>query len=214
MKTSITGPKRIAGNLFTWVVFVTPIVAVTAVVSWPVERGIDQRAGLCADERVDQLMFGASQGDICQVRRVLSKRVDVNRGTDVGLTALMCASAGPRATAAESVRLLIGAGADVNLADRFGTTPLTYAVMSKNDDAAERLLAAGADPNARNCRGFTALHAATLRGYVPPLLQVLLDNGANRDARDDQGKTPLDYAKDDGNTAAMEVLEAALAARS
>jgi ankyrin repeat protein len=79
----------------------------------------------------------------------------------------------------------------------------------KNDVAAMRLLAAGATVNTRSDTGLTALHVAALRLETPPLLHVLLQMGADRDACDASGLTPLDYAEDGGNTEAVHMLLAA-----
>lgn len=56
-----------------------------------------------------------------------------------------------------------------------------------------RLLADGAEIDAVDVRGYTALHWAVLGGSKP-VAQLLLDHGANVDAQDHQGNTPLHYA--------------------
>ncbi len=63
---------------------------------------------------------------------------------------------------AESVRLLISAGADVNDVAPLGTSALVVAAHSGNSATAAFLLEVGADPNAAGA-GYTALHAAILR---------------------------------------------------
>ncbi len=88
----------------------------------------------------------------------------------------------------ESAKLLIAKGADVNdeLADR--TTALILAAHSGQGRVAELLLDNGADPNNADI-GYTALHAAVLRGDVS-LVTGLLAHGANPNARIAKG-TPL-----------------------
>jgi ankyrin repeat protein len=69
-----------------------------------------------------------------------------------------------------------------------GATPLMYAVLYGDTDSVRRLLAAGADANARNEAGATALHWA-----IDDLekTRLLLKAGANANARSDDGRTPL-----------------------
>ena len=52
------------------------------------------------------------------------------------------------------------------------------------------------DPNARNQKGQTPLHFAAMENENPDVITALLDAGAYPRARDDYGKTPLDYVED------------------
>ena len=79
-----------------------------------------------------------------------------------------------------SVRLLVGAGADVDAAAASGTSPLVVATHSGHGALAAFLLDAGADPGAADA-GYATLHAAVLRGD-PPLVRALLARGADPDA--------------------------------
>ncbi len=55
-------------------------------------------------------------------------------------------------------------------------------------------LDAGADVNAANNQGETALHGAAQKGW-DQVVQFLADHGAKLDVKDKQGRTPLDAAK-------------------
>jgi ankyrin repeat protein len=57
----------------------------------------------------------------------------------------------------------------------------------------ERLVAAGADPNAVDENGETPLHFACDRGQLEAVRALLLA-GADPNAREEQGQTPLMYA--------------------
>ena len=54
-------------------------------------------------------------------------------------------------------------------------------------------LAAGVDINAASGQGQTALHGAALKGS-DQVVEFLAAHGAKLDAKDNQGKTPLDAA--------------------
>ena len=55
------------------------------------------------------------------------------------------------------------------------------------------MLARGADVNAANDLGETALHGAAQRG-ADTVVQFLADHGATLDAKNRRGRTPLDEA--------------------
>ncbi|WP_044469612.1 ankyrin repeat domain-containing protein [Mannheimia massilioguelmaensis] len=77
------------------------------------------------------------------------------------------------------VRFYIDNGLDINAQDRYGMTPLHYAMRSKNVEAAMALLNAGADPNIPNQDNLIPL---SMIGYLPDrldLLKLMLEKGAN-----------------------------------
>jgi len=94
-----------------------------------------------------------------------------------GSTALLFAA---QTGSVESARLLLAAGANPNDVAGDGKSALVLAAFSANGDIAMVLLSAGADPNAAQA-GYTALHAAALRGDVA-LVKALLSKGASPNA--------------------------------
>ncbi|MGV3721612.1 MAG: ankyrin repeat domain-containing protein, partial [Actinomycetota bacterium] len=69
-------------------------------------------------------------------------------------------------------------------------------------------LKAGADPNQRGREGMTPLCCATAVHGRPELLRLLVDSGADVNAADPKGCTPLMWAVRFGNTAvARQLLE-------
>ncbi len=84
-------------------------------------------------------------------------------------------------------------GADVNAADRDGSTPLHVCVRcGMSPEALTRLVHAGCDPHARDSMERTPLHWAAL-AQTDGAARVLVGFGAEIDARDIEGGTPQDY---------------------
>ncbi len=80
----------------------------------------------------------------------------------------------------DSARLLLGAGANVNDIAPAGMSALVVAAHSGHGPLAAFLLDNGADPNTGDA-GYTALHAAVLRGDLE-LVKALVAHGANPNA--------------------------------
>ncbi len=73
----------------------------------------------------------------------------------------------------------------------FSTTPLHRAADHDRLAAAKRLLADGADPNAKDTDGSTPLHVAA-GNDSQTVAELLLANGADPNARAKDGTTPLE----------------------
>ena len=95
----------------------------------------------------------------------------------------------------QSQELLIRAGADVNAysRNRFHAAPLQSAAAARQLEAAQVLLAHGANPNCQGEEGYTPLHEAAATGQVE-LVRLLLRHRADTTAQGDDGKTPWDVA--------------------
>jgi ankyrin repeat protein len=72
-------------------------------------------------------------------------------------------------------------------------TPLHRAACGTDTSVARALIAAGADPRARDGDGVTPLHLAGWEGAAE-LVDVLLAGGADVNVRDGRSLTPLWYA--------------------
>lgn len=105
------------------------------------------------------------------------------------------------------VEFLLKNGADVKTAARNTqkVTALHGAVARRDVEIVKMLLEAGADPNARQERGFVPLHDAAANGNVA-LVELLLKHGAQSGAKSDDGKTAGDMAADRGHKELAEQL--------
>ena len=90
------------------------------------------------------LIPAAEKGHVENVRELLKTKIDVNHVNDLGWTALLEVCLRQRGPAhAEITRLLLAAGANPNLADKDGVTPLAHAERNGNLEIAKLLKAAG-----------------------------------------------------------------------
>jgi ankyrin repeat protein len=106
----------------------------------------------------------------------------------------------------EEIRRCAAWGKDLDCLDKYGYTPLDNAVYYHNNaDIARVLVAMGANVNARNRHGETALHVAACFNNVKAIC-FLLDAGANIEAKDNRGRTPLLAAACSGQPEATEAL--------
>ncbi len=106
----------------------------------------------------------------------------------------------------EMVKLLLGAGARLDLANEDGLTPLHAAVSCDEIEIIETLLKAGANVAAADDTGRTPLHVAVREFMNKKALRLLVENGADVNATDREGKTPLDVAMEHDCLEAVAVL--------
>jgi uncharacterized protein len=136
---------------------------------------------LAAPAGVDsRLADAAMKRDTAAVRTLVQQKVDVNAPGKDGTPALHWMV---RVDDLQTAELLIRAGADVKLADRYGVTPLYLACSNGNAAMIKLLLDNGADSNTVDPTGETALMAAARVGNLESV-KVLLDRGAAVDTAD------------------------------
>ena len=88
---------------------------------------------------------------------------------------------------------LLRRGANPNIADRRGVTPLMRASQLGFFDGVQRLVAAGARVDEPNSTGETPLILAVHRRDTA-MMRLLLGAGADPDRTDNSGRSPRDYA--------------------
>ncbi|KAL8790643.1 MAG: hypothetical protein Q9213_000491 [Squamulea squamosa] len=146
------------------------------------------------------LHIAAKNGHTAAVKQLLAKNANTNIEDNSGETALHCASRnGDKAI----VELLLLHGANVMKKDTRGWGALDWAVIEGKDDVVKILLEHGVDAeaNGRN----EALFLAAGEGHATTV-EMLLDNGAEVDAKDWLGSTAMDFAAPGGYEATVRVL--------
>lgn len=190
-----------------------------AVVEWLLAEGADP--GSVAASGANALGAAVSAGYDAIVTRLIAAGAAVDQPLTGGITPLLLAAALGRD---DTVAALLLRGARPDASDRLGTQALHAAVQfawASGDDHAARaiitqLLDAGADVNARDQDGASAL-LLLLGGRVDAglpavnrdlsgLVQWLLARGADPDAPDRRGVTPLHAAAMHGLIEITEVL--------
>ncbi|GJN02817.1 hypothetical protein PR202_ga20203 [Eleusine coracana subsp. coracana] len=178
----------------------------------------------------------AYHGDLFRLKGLISAGADPSKPDYDGRTALhVAASRGFE----DIVRFLIQRGANVNSIDKFGNSPLLQAIKSGHDritshlvvhgavlnleepgsylcrivtdgkiDLLKRLLHFGVDPNCKNYDQRTPLHVAAAEG-LHFVANMLIEFGADVQAKDRWGNTPLDEARRCSSKPLVRILEQA-----
>jgi ankyrin repeat protein len=106
------------------------------------------------------------------------------------------------------LNFLLSKGAQTEIRDRDGNTPLLTAAQIGDADAVRSMLQVNANANATNSRGETPIiFAVQQRNYA--IMRLLLAAGGNPDLADTiAGKSARDYAQEDprGSTATLRIL--------
>ena len=93
-------------------------------------------------------------------------------------------------------------------------TPLQAFAFQGTHRTVAWLITHGADVNARGPGSRTAVHFAAQRNIGPKTLALLVDNGADLAALDDDGQMPLDIAKRHGKTRLVEWIKSRMRTNS
>jgi ankyrin repeat protein len=134
------------------------------------------------------------------LKEVLDLGCDVNAQDGKKMTALHRAFGN-----FDSVKLLLAAGADPNVKDYAGFTPLHNAAEDGHAECMPLFLEKGADLEARTDNDATPLGIAAMAGDVEAT-KLLLEAGANPNVQNKFGVTPLFVAAGSGSLEVVELL--------
>ena len=154
------------------------------------------------------IQYVASEGTEDQIEMIKllhGNGASVNHQTPRGYTPLFQASDILAIEGTEPLQALLDIGADPNIADERGTSPMHVCTLMAPVDAIELLLSAGADINQKDhCGGTPLMHAAC--HSRPEVCELLLHRGADAFCQDKNGFTALHYAVIDGGTEVVQIL--------
>jgi uncharacterized protein len=153
----------------------------------------------------------AALGDCSRLTALLEQDSNlINQTSADGWTPLHLAAAfGGR----EATALLLDNGAQVN---QRSSNPMqnqalhACIALGRDCETARLLIARGAELNAAQTGGYAPLHQAAAAG-LPDMTRVLLGAGADPARRCDQGKTPVDYARERAHEGVVHLLALASA---
>lgn len=161
----------------------------------PISRSLFSEGGLIDDNAMVSLLENILNNRRSAVEDALKKDNRlvnaIYEGDDRdwrGWTPLNCAVSSGNDRIAE---YLIAKGANINKNDKYyDYTPLQWAIMIGNTDMTKLLLDRGALIDGRDRKGQTALHFACIN-YRKDIAALLISQGAELEARMDEGLTPL-----------------------
>eukprot|EP01060_Flectonema_neradi_P020855 TRINITY_DN28354_c0_g1_i1.p1 TRINITY_DN28354_c0_g1~~TRINITY_DN28354_c0_g1_i1.p1 ORF type:complete len:354 (+),score=94.00 TRINITY_DN28354_c0_g1_i1:91-1062(+) len=139
------------------------------------------------DRLFEEIASGGSQ-----IATIIDAGVSVNYRDSYGITPLMAAVVQGNV---DAVDLLLEKGAAINATDSYQMGPIQHALELDDQKAIQiltSLLQHGANPNFK-CRGTSPMHMAAAKASSA-ILQFLLQNGGNPEAKDHMGETALHKA--------------------
>ena len=150
------------------------------------------------------LFESAQLGNLDKVERLVSEGTAVDAKDPDHRTPMMFAAFNGHTAV---VGFLVGKGAEVDNKDINGRTALMYASSGPFAETVDLLVKRGADPNVQGTlEGFTPLMTAAAEGLVD-VVRLLLAAGADRAIEDKDGDTALSFARANGHTEVVTLLE-------
>lgn len=157
----------------------------------------------CNTSVFSPLLFVAQAGDTEALKTVIAYGgFDLDYQDDNGFSAVMVTALKGHV---EAFRLLVYAGADVKLCNKYGKTAITLSQSDQNHDLFEKVMLEFALEKGHRHAGFHALHCAARRGDLDAV-KLLTNKGYDVNVLDGEGYTPLMLAAREGHGSICELL--------
>ena len=149
------------------------------------------------------LVFAAMTGDLENLKLLLARGADPAAGTRANTPLGAAVTFGYL----DEVRTLLAAGAPASMTESTGINLIHWAVITDHPEVIPALVEAGVPLNAADESGYTPLiYAATIDFGDAEAVKILLQAGADRNIRNEEGRTALEQARHYGHA----LIEAAL----
>ena len=170
-----------------------------------IDKGADV---LSVNNKKENALIRASQfGDTATISLLLRKGIDINALSQDSTTALINAILNANKPV---IFQLLNRGANTEIQSFFGLTSLSFAAIFTDAEVVKAILKRTKKADAPDYGGNTALMYAGYNEYDDvEMIQALLDNGADVNAKSKDGATPLSWASKKGNTATVALLKKA-----
>jgi hypothetical protein len=148
-----------------------------------------------------RLVKAAHDGNLADVKKALDKSANINALSSLyDYSSYYYSALGSAAGRGHFsiVRYLIEQGANINIRDSDGFTPLIKAMIGRHFEIVRYLVERGADVNFGDKDGRTPLIYASSNGNLD-MVKYFVENRANLNARDVYGRSALNHAYDKGN---------------
>lgn len=171
------------------------------VATYLLAKGAD--VGASTLDGVTALHRAAEAGDLDMLKLLLDRGADVNSQRKSGRSPLASSVLFGHGTA---VRYLLSKGAKTNLGD----VGLSRAISQGNVEIVKALLEAGADVKSTGGPEPLLVFACFSYNADPQIVKLLLDRGADPTAKSQQGRTPLELARERGYEEVAKLLVEAM----
>ncbi|KAH9904095.1 ankyrin repeat-containing domain protein [Xylariomycetidae sp. FL2044] len=151
---------------------------------------------------ITSLVSAAEDSNVAQMKRLLSRGVDVNDLDADGRRALSVAA--QHGTSA-AVSFLLSRGANPGLQDVNGETALWWSARYGHEEVLRELVEKVENLDAADAEGSTALGVASQNGH-DVIVHILLQHDCSTSSTTRYGKTPLMFASERGHLAVVELL--------
>ena len=153
--------------------------------------------------KIHKIVLGITSHNLTEELTLDRMHASINARDSTGKTPLMWAACRGDSI---SVDLLLKAGADLNICDKFHESALLYAVQSSNLESVKNLLNFGSNAGQASVIQWNALHLSAVYSNNGHLIRCLLDAGIDVNGRTNWGTTPLQCASSRNNTISAQML--------